>query len=104
MNSFIKRSLAERTTCYNKLHEQYPNYLYIILQVEGQELTLIIPKHWTTSQLIMEIRKKKKLDPNVTYYLAQNNIIHKGYTLVKELNKNSDGFYYLTICQQEAFG
>ena len=67
----------------------------------------LVPNDLTIGQFMFVIRKRMKLSSEKSIYLFVNNKIPPTSSLISnvyELNKNSDGFLYITYSAESKFG
>lgn len=101
MNNY---SLIERLSLREQLRERQPYHLPLIIRYHQQEFRLLVGGTTTISQLIIMLRERIKGDPHLTYYLLQHRRVLPPYSLTSHLTTAEDGFIYLTLSTQDAFG
>lgn len=101
MNNY---SLIERLNLREQLRDHQPYHLPVIVSYHNDEFRLLLGSTTTVSQLIIKLRERIRGDPHITYYLLQHNHVLPPYMLISHLTTAEDGFYYITLSAQDAFG
>jgi GABA(A) receptor-associated protein len=95
--------------------EKYPDRVPLIIQPSKNDRDIypidkskyITPRDLTLLQLQQIVRKRVRFPPEKALFMFINNKIYPITSLigpVYDSNKDSDGFLYITYCQENTFG
>jgi len=92
-----------------RLLERYPDRIPVICKkLDGQQVKYLTPQDFTVGQFIYASRKGLKIPPEVAVFLlARNNTLPPTSSLMSKVydnHKDSDGFLYLTLTEENVFG
>lgn len=105
----------ERVKKSQVILEKYPDRVPLIIQPSKNDKDLypidkskyITPRDLTLMQLQQIIRKRIRFPPEKALFMFINNKIFPITSMVGNIyddNKDSDGFLYITYCQENTFG
>ena len=105
----------ERVKKSQVILEKYPDRVPLIIQPSKNDKDLypidkskyITPRDLTLMQLQQIIRKRVRFPPEKALFMFINNKIFPITSMVGNIyddNKDSDGFLYITYCQENTFG
>lgn len=105
----------ERVKKSQVILEKYPDRVPLIIQPSKNDKDLypidkskyITPRDLTLMQLQQIIRKRVRFPPEKALFMFINNKIFPITSMVGHIyddNKDSDGFLYVTYCQENTFG
>ncbi|NBO72108.1 hypothetical protein EBV26_16755, partial [bacterium] len=114
-NTEIKSDHLERIKKSQVILEKYPDRVPVIIQPSKTDRDLypidkskyITPRDLTLMQLQQIIRKRIRFPPEKALFMFVNNKLYPITSLVGTIydeNKESDGFLYVTYCQENTFG
>jgi len=115
-NSFkSKYDFDTRKTESDKIKLKYPNKYPVIIHKSKKcnldninKTKFLIPGDLTMGQVIYIIRKRIKLDDTETIFLFVNeNVLPPTSSTISSIydtNKDSDGFLYISYCNENVFG
>lgn len=114
-NTEIKSDHLERIKKSQVILEKYPDRVPVIIQPSKTDRDLypidkskyITPRDLTLMQLQQIIRKRIRFPPEKALFMFVNNKLYPITSLVGNIydeNKDSDGFLYVTYCQENTFG
>jgi GABA(A) receptor-associated protein len=114
-NIEIKSDHLERVKKSQVILEKYPDRVPVIIQPSKTDRDLypidkskyITPRDLTLMQLQQIIRKRIRFPPEKALFMFVNNKLYPITSLVGTIydeNKESDGFLYVTYCQENTFG
>lgn len=117
-SSFIfqkKFSLEKRTSESKKIREKYEDKIPIIVERSKygtlpkiDKCKFLVSSEMTLGQFIYVIRRRIKLSESEAIFLfINNNILPPTSTTLKDLyeeHKNTDGFLYISYCNENVFG
>lgn len=94
------------------LRDKYPNCYPIVLLSgdENKPLTktkMLVPKDSSFSNLMSQIRLHNKLSSKEAYFLFVNNMLINTNDTIENLymaNRSDNGFLYITVKKENAFG
>ena len=105
----------ERKLKASVILKQHPERIPVVVEC-SEELQLlhplkknkfIVPHELNLAQFMFVIRKHMKLDPTHAIFVFINNHLHPTTSVMGELytnQKDEDGFMYLSVFQESAFG
>jgi len=108
-----KCTLAQRTEVSKKLREKYADRIPIIIS-KGNKQTPEVTKHKflapdniTIGKFIMEVRNHLPLNANQAIFIVSGKKVLKAsatLSAIYEMDKDIDGFLYLTYMMENTFG
>ena len=113
--TFATNDHLERVKKSQLILEKYPDRVPLIIQPSKNDRDsypidkskYITPRDLTLLQLQQIIRKRVKFPAEKALYMFINNKIYPITSIigsVYDTNKDSDGFLYITYCQESTFG
>lgn len=114
-NTFVPNDHLERVKKSQLILEKYPDRVPLIIQPSKSDRDsypidkskYITPRDLTLLQLQQIIRKRVKFPAEKALFMFINNKIYPITSIigsVYDTNKDSDGFLYITYCQESTFG
>ena len=114
-SSFASNDHLERVKKSQLILEKYPDRVPLIIQPSKSDRCsypidkskYITPRDLTLLQLQQIIRKRIHFPPEKALYMFINNKMYPITSLIGPVydeNKDSDGFLYITYCQENTFG
>lgn len=114
-NTFAPNDHLERVKKSQLILEKYPDRVPLIIQPSKSDRDsypidkskYITPRDLTLLQLQQIIRKRVKFPAEKALFMFINNKIYPITSIigsVYDTNKDSDGFLYITYCQESTFG
>ena len=113
--TFASNDHLERVKKSQFILEKYPDRVPLIIQPSKNDRDAypidkskyITPRDLTLLQLQQIVRKRVRFPPEKALFMFINNKIYPITSLigpVYDSNKDSDGFLYVTYCQENTFG
>jgi GABA(A) receptor-associated protein len=111
----ILNDYLERIKKSQVILEKYPDRVPLIIQPSKSDRTsypidkskYITPRDLTLMQLQQIIRKRIRFPPEKALFMFINNRMYpitSSIGTIYDENKDSDGFLYITYCQENTFG
>lgn len=112
ITEFRKKKLEDRIQICEKIMLKYKDSIPVIIDCKKDDINLtknkyIVPLDLTISQFIYILRKKITIKPEQSIFLLCNNMLITSAESIKILynnNKDYDGFLYIIISLENAFG
>ena len=108
------KSLEDRISESNKIIEKYPDRIPIIVEKSADsnlkdidKQKYLVPKELTFSQFLYIIRKRIHLNEAEALFIFINNKLvpsNKSMNEVYDVDKDEDGFLYVTYTNENTFG
>ena len=109
----LKKSLEERINESQNILKKYPDKIPVIINECNEDLRdrikrkILLQKDMTASQYIYSLRSKFNIKQEESLLLFINGSMPTSTTLMSHLyekNKDKDGFLYVSILKENAFG
>ncbi len=115
VSSAVSNDYLERLKKSQVILEKYPDRVPLIVQPSKNDRVdypidkskYITPRDLTLMQLQQIIRKRIRFPPEKALFMFINNRIHPITSAIGSIydeHKDSDGFLYVTYCQENTFG
>jgi GABA(A) receptor-associated protein len=104
---------SQRIKESRRIMDKFPDRIPVICDCDpSQNWTIshrkyLVPRDYTIGQFIYTIRKRMSLKEEEAIYIIINNVVPPTSALMNQVyndHKDADGFVYVNICKESAFG